>query len=594
MRKKPNPRQILIGVGATALVAGAASFGLSKLFGGKPANLDITNGVNLLPEDTLLSIAISTDAERWQKLREFGVPESRGVFEQKLTKFQTDFLTSYGYDYQRDIQPWVGKQILFAYLYDRGPKVAKAVAENVPKQQMVALLPIANEGAAKQALERAKTPIDANLVESNYKGVAIREIKGKKGTIASAVVGNFVVLATDRQGLERIINTQQGGKSLVTLPGYNNALKEIEIDRPFAQIYLNVPAATALTAANSPQKLAVDKIAQSQSQQGIAANATLETEGIGWKGISWLKPNAKPKLVIENQGQNLANNLPDNTLIMLSNGNLQRLWQDYVNSAQDNPLAPFKPDDAIKNLEGLTGLNLKSEILNWSKGAFGIAMVPKVDKTDTEFGAGLVLIQQVSDRSAADVAFGKLDTRMVKKQAFKVEKAKLGGKDIVNWVSPLSGTAATHGWIDNNLAFLTLGAPVANSFLPQPQKKLADNIAFQQATRSSLNPHNGQFFIDIDRTINTGNLPIPYLTPEVAAFFKGSRSLGITSSILNESSNRFDLFIALKKVAGAAKLPPAPSKPKVVKPSPSISPGAVSKPSPSTSPGTVPKPLPSF
>jgi Protein of unknown function (DUF3352) len=594
MRKKTKPRQILIGVGVSALVAGAASFGISKFFAGKTTQLDITNGVSLLPEDTLLSIAISTDAERWQKLREFGVPESRGVFEQKLTKLQTDFLTSYGYDYQRDIQPWVGKQILFAYLYDRGSKVAKAVAENVPKQQMIALLPIANEGAAKQALERTKIPIDANLVQSNYKGIAIREIKGKKGTIASAVVSNFVAISTDRQGLERIINTQQGGKSLVTLPGYNNALKEIEIDRPFVQIYLNVPAATALTAANSPQKLAIDKIAQSQSQQGIAANAALEADGIGWKGISWLKPNAKPKLIIENQGQNLANNLPDNTLIMLSGGNLQRLWQDYVNSAQDNPLAPFQPDDAIKNLEGLTGLNLKSEILNWSKGAFGIAMVPKVDKSDTEFGAGLVLMQQVSDRSAADVAFGKLDNRMIEKQAFKVEKAKLGGKNIVNWVSSLSGTAATHGWLDNNLAFMTLGAPVANSFLPQPPKKLADNLAFQEATRSNLNPHNGQFFIDIDRTINQGNLPIPYLTPEVAAFFKGSRSLGITSSILNESSNRFDLFIALKKVAGAAKLPPAPPKPKVLKPSPSISPGAVPKPSPSTSPGTVPKPLPSF
>ena len=97
---------------------------------------------------------------------------------------QTDFLTSYGYDYQRDIQPWVGKQILFAYLYDRGAKVEKAVAENVPKQQIVTLLPIANEGAAKQALERTKIPIDANLVESNYKGVAIREFKRKTGTIA--------------------------------------------------------------------------------------------------------------------------------------------------------------------------------------------------------------------------------------------------------------------------------------------------------------------------------------------------------------------------------------------------------------------------
>jgi hypothetical protein len=580
MLKKQNIRKILIGVAIGGLVAGAAAFGISKFMSGTPDTLDITNGVNLLPEDTLLSIAISTDTERWQKLREFGVPESRGVFEQKLTKLQTDFLTSYGYDYQRDIQPWLGKQILFGYLYDQGAKVEKAVAFNVPKQQIVALLPISNQGAAKQALESTKIPIDANLVETNYKGVAIREIKGKKGTFASAVVANFVVISTNRQGLERVINTQQSGKSLDTAPAYKTALKEIEIDRPFAQIYVNVPAATALTAANSPQKLALDKIAQAQSQQGIAANATLEAEGIAWKGISWLKPNSKLKLIVENKGQNLANNLPDNTLLMLSAGNLQRLWQDYVNSAQDNPLAPFKPDDAIKNLESVTGLNLKSEILNWSKGTFGIAMVPKVDKTDTEFGAGLVLMQQVSDRTAAEKALGTLDSRM-KKQGFKVEKSKLGGKEIVNWVSPLSGTAATHGWLDNNLAFLTLGAPVANSFAPQPPQKLADNPVFQQATRSSLDPHNGQFFIDLDRTINAGNLPIPYLSPEVAAIFKGSRSLGVTSSILNESSSRFDLFIALKKVAGAAKLPPTPKSPKVIKPSPSKSPSASPSPSPS-------------
>ncbi len=579
MLKKQKARKTLIGVVGVGIVASAAAFGISKFIAGTPAQLDISNGVNLLPEDTLLSIAIATDTERWQKLREFGTPESRGVFEQKLSKLQTEFLTSYGYDYQRDIQPWIGKQILFGYLYNRGAKVDKAVAFNVPTQQLVTLLPISNLQAAKQALENTKIPIDANLVETNYKGIAIREIKGKKGTIASAVVANFMVISTNRQGLERVINTQQSGKSLATLPGYNTALKEIEIDRPFAQIYVNVPAATALTAANSPQKLAIDKIAQSQSQQGIAANATLEVEGITWKGISWLKPNAKPKLIVENKSQNLANNLPDNTLIMLSAGNLQRLWQDYVNSAQDNPLAPFKPDDAINNLESVTGLNLKSEILNWSKGTFGIAMVPKVEKIDTEFGAGLVLMQQVSDRTAAEKAVGKLDSRM-KKQGFKVEKSKLGGKEIVNWVSPLSGTAATHGWLDNNLAFLTLGAPVANSFAPQPPQKLADNPIFKQATRSNLDPHNGQFFIDIDRTINAGNLPIPYLSPEVAAIFKGCRSLGVTSSILNESSSRFDLFVALKKVPGAAKLPPTPKPPKVVKPSPSTSPSV----SPSASP----------
>ena len=560
------------------MTVGLMAIGIGKLLPGS-SKLDTSNGVNLLPSDTLLSISISTEPERWQKFTEFGIPTSRAVFEKQLTKFQTDFLTSYGYDYRRDIQPWIGKQILIGYLNNPGATPSKPAQLKIPTQQTIAILPIADRGAAQKVAQQHQTPIDANLVETSYKGIVIREFRRKAGTMAIAILDNFMVIATDRAGLQRVIDTQQNGKSLLTVPGYTKALTEIEIDRPFARIYANIPVATAVAAANSPQTLAADKLATAQNQQGIAANATLETEGIAWKGISWLKPTTKQKLVVENQGQNFAANLPANTLFMLSGGNLQRLWQDYVRSADTNPLAPIQPQDLVKNLTSLTGLELESEILNWSKGAFGVAMIPKPDKIDTEFGAGLVMLQQSTDRSAADKAFAKLDTTMSQKQAFKIANIKLGGKDVINWTSPLSGTAATHGWLDGNLAFLTLGAPVASTLIPQPQQRLSDTPLFQQSTRSSLTPHNGQLFIDIDRTINAGNLPLPYLSPEVAAGFKAVSSLGITSAILDESSNRFDLFVALKKVPGVAQLPALPSK---IKPAPSIN-----KPSKS-----IPKPAP--
>jgi Protein of unknown function (DUF3352) len=566
-KKQKQLRRTVAGAGAATLVAGLMVVSGWKLFGS--ARLDTSNGVSLLPQDTLMSVSISTDAARWQQLTEFGIPTSRGVFMQQLAKFQTDFLTRYGYDYQRDIQPWLGKQILVGYLNNPGASASNSPRGIIPNQQTVAILPIVDRAAAQKVLEQHQTPIDANLVESNYKGVAIRELKRTAGTMAIAIVDNFVAIATDKPGLQRVIDTQQNGKSLLTLPGYTKALTAIEIDRPFVQVYVNIPVATAVAAANSPQTLAADKLAQAQIQQGIAANATLEVEGIAWKGISWLKPNAKQKLTVENQAQNLAVNLPANTLVAISGGNLQRLWQDYVRSADTNPLAPFKPEDLVKNLTSMTGLELESEILNWSR-SFGIAIVPKSDRVDTEFGAGLVIIQQTSDRSATEKAFAKLDNTMSQKQTFKIVKAQVSGKDVINWTSPLSGIAATHGWIDRSLVFLNLGAPVTNTFLPQPQQKLSDTPLFQQSTRSTLNPHNGQFFIDVDRTINAGNLPLPYLSPEVRAGFKAVRSLGVTSAILDESSNRFDIFVALKKEPGIAKLPTPPKAiklpPKPVKP----------------------------
>jgi hypothetical protein len=560
-------RRLVAVTGAATLVVGAAAIGVWQLLPGKSGKLDISNGVNLLPQDTFLTATISTDPDRWQKLTEFGVPESRGVFEQQLAKIQTEFLTNYGYNYQRDIQPWIGKQILFGYL-NNPAAIDKSNRAKLPQQNLVALLPIANKEVAQKVVEQHQTPVDANLVETSYKGVSIKETKRKEGTIAIAIVDNFVAIGTDRQSLQRVIDTQQGSKSLVSVPGYTKALTEIGIDRPFVQLYANIPVATAVAAANSPLTLVPEKLAQAQIQQGIAANASLDPEGIAWKGISWLKPGTKQPLVVENKGQNLAEQLPANTLMMVSGGNLQRLWLDYVRSTAGNPLAPFKPEDLSKGIDGLTGLELEPEILNWSKAPFGAAMIPKPDRVDTEYGAGLVLIQQASDRAAAEKAFAKLDTTINKKLGFKVEKANLQGKEVVNWQSPLNGTSGTHGWLDNNLAFLSLGAPVASSFVPQPPKKLADDPLFRQSTRSSLNAHNGQFFIDFDRTINAGNLlPLPYLPPEAIATFKAIRSVGVTSAIFDEVSNRFDLFVAIKKVPGIAKLP-APVKPKAIKPSP--------------------------
>jgi hypothetical protein len=560
-------RNTLVGAGAVLLL-GLAGWGAWQWWQGKPGTLDTNNGVKLLPQDTLLSVGISTNPEEWKKFREFGVPESRGIIEQKLAQLQTDFLTNYGYDYQRDIQPWIGRQVLISYLYAPGSKDPKTNRLKLPQDRTLIILPIANPSLAKQFVEQHQPPTDANLVESDYQGFSIQEIQRKTGTIATAIVDNFVAIGTSRQAVEKAIDTHRSGNSVLKIPGYTKSLSEIATSEPFAQVYVNIPLAMGMTAANSPQTMAVNNIAQSQNQQGIAANATLEGTGILWQGVSWLKPQVKQKLVVENNSKNIAKLLPSNTLLMVSGGNLQQLWQDFVASADRNPIAPFKPEDVKKNLESITSLDLESEVLNWSKGEFAAAIVPKADATDTEFGAGLVLMQQASDRAAAEKALERLDTTMNKKQGFSVGNVQLGGKDLINWSSPLGGVSASRGWLDNNIAFLSLGAPVTNTFFPQPQARLVDNPLFQQATRSRLNSHNGQFFIDVDRTINAGNLPVPKFSAEINTLIKAIRNIGVTSAVIDEATNRFDLFVSIKKEPGILLPAPTTSKSPSIKQKP--------------------------
>ena len=86
-KSKLNPvvikrrRRVVFGTGAATLLVGLMAIGIGKFLPTNSSKLDTSNGVSLLPQDTLVSISISTEPERWQKLAEFGIPVSRAVVE---------------------------------------------------------------------------------------------------------------------------------------------------------------------------------------------------------------------------------------------------------------------------------------------------------------------------------------------------------------------------------------------------------------------------------------------------------------------------------------------------------------------------------
>jgi hypothetical protein len=188
---------------------------------------------------------------------------------------------------------------------------------------------------------------------------------------------------------------------------------------------------------------------------------------------------------------------------------------------------------------------------------------------------------QASDRSRADKTLQQLDELMATRYQFQVEKTQVKGQPIVNWVSPLGGLSASHGWLDGNVVFLTLGAPIAGAIVPQPQEPLSETPLFQKAVPTKPNPNNSQFFLDVERTVNSGTLNLPQLlAPDQKMLAKGMRALGLTSAISDERSIRFDLFVQMKSALAPSSAPsPSPSAtssstpvPQTPQPTPSSSP----------------------
>ncbi|MBX9254778.1 DUF3352 domain-containing protein [Desmonostoc muscorum CCALA 125] len=563
MKKNKKPSLVLALSSAGLLItAGSAAYWL--LTQRQPSWNDLLVGANIIPGDALFAVSLTTDPQQWQKLREFGTKETQAELDKNLVQLRDRFLTNNGYDFQKDIAPWVGNNVTIAIL---APTTA---SKSVPKpvttdedvtgdqQSMIMVLPVKNPEIAKNIFAQPKTLKQGKWVDRIYQGIAIKQNQGQPGENFSAALldGRFLVITDSPKATERAIDAYKNQTSLATTGGFAENFPKIANNQPFAQFYVNVPTAAKIAAASPNRPLPAQVLAQLQNNQGLAATMTLEPEGIRLKGVSWLNPNSQRVLAVENKAGKMQSRVPAETLMMLSGGNLQRLWGEYVLTSQGNPLSPIAPEQLRGGVKSLTDLDLDKDLLSWMKGEFSLSVIPNTPKEGSpdNFRAGLLFMVQTSDayggqslRKSAQAAISKLDEVMINQYQFQVQPGKVAGQPVVNWVSPYGTLTATHGWLDGDVAFLVVGAPITDKIVPKPNTTLASTLPFQQTVPTEPNPTNGQFFLDVERTVK--NFPLPTLIPNQQTLLSATRSIGMTSAVSDSRSNRYDIFIALKKVS---------------------------------------------
>ena len=572
---KKDKSSLLFTIGAATLLIGLGFITYLIVISRGPGK-DLPAGATVVPQDTMMAISISTQESEWKRLREFGTPESKASFEKNLAEVRDRLLTANGYGYQQDIQPWVGNTIMVAFLRNKlaipVPPSSPNAPPRPPIQQSVAIiLPIANPIRAKELLAKPRPLNQGKMVERNYKGVQVTETQGiPDRNFSVAVLGtNYLAVTTDPAATDRIIDTYKGEPSLAKTPGYGDALEQIKSPGAFGQIYVNMPVAAAFAAANSAREFSPENLEKLQQNQGFATTVTLDTDGIGFKSISWLKPDSKKKIAVENNAEKMANRLPNNTIMMVSGGNLQRLWQDYVLGADANPIAPVNPQVLRTALKSTTGMDLDKDLINWMAGEFSLSLIPApAPNPKDKFAAGFVFMVETNNRRAADKSLKQLDDIM-KTKGFRVEEIQAGGQPAIKWTSRFGGITVTRGWM-KDVAFLTVGAPVLDAIVPAPKSPLLSSELFQKTVRSQLKPHNGNFFIDTETAFNPKNLALPEFPPSQKIWIDAMRSIGVTASVIGDRTTRYDAFVNLKKSDRSTPSPspslPSPSLPSSASP----------------------------
>lgn len=559
-KKKPS---LLLTLGTTGVLIGGGIAAYWLLTQGQLSSRDLPPGVNIIPQDALFAVSLTTDTKQWEKLRSFGTKETQAELDKNLAQLRDRFLTSNGYEFEKDIAPWVGEQVTIAVLNDAAKTAQQPVATDVnsPRgsQSLVVVLPVKNPEKAASILTQPRKSLSGKFDERNYNGIAIKETEtsNNEKLSYSLIDGKYLVITDNPKATEKTIDAFKNKQSLANGSSFTEQFSKVATYQPLAQFYVNIPAAARLATASGNRQLPTQVLAQLQNNQGLAGTISLENSGIRLRGISWLNPNSQRLLAVENKAGKMQNLLPAETLMMLSGGNLQRSWADYVLTSQGNALSPVEPDNLRKGVKSLTNneIDLDKDLLSWMGGEFAFSIMPSTPKEGAheDFRAALVFMVQASDRKRADESLKKIDDVMKNQFQFQVQPTTVSEKPVVNWIGPLGTLTASRGWLDNDVAFFILGAPVTDKIVPKAHTTLASSSPFQQAVPAEPNPTNGQFFLDVERA--SKYFPLYVVLPNQKYLVDATRTVGMTTAVSDSRSNRFDLFLTFKpgeqKTAGS-------------------------------------------
>jgi Protein of unknown function (DUF3352) len=537
----------LLSLGAAVLIV--AGGGLTYYHFSRASSANLQTGAKLVPQDATLTVSLSTDPQQWQQLQAYGTSESQKLLQGVLAQLTERFLTENGYDYQQDIQPWIGDEVTIALLPT--PEATPETSPLIPGQLSgaIAILPIEDGEAAKKLWEKAQSSNEWQ--ERKYKGVTIRQKQGtntSKMPLALVLIDrNFLVITNRPDVAERTINAYQSNDAIASTPGYTAAWQSLRGDRAFARVYVNLPTATRELSNSSSRPLDAEILAK-VSTQGLVTTLNLQAEGILFRGISWLQPKSQQVHDLDNRAKEMPTRFPDSTVLLVSGTNLEQLWKNYLVVAQDNPRAPLNPTWLRSALQESVALDWDKDLLPWMTGEFALGLVHTQADDKANFPGSITVMVQTNQRSQADEVLARLDRTMQDKYKFKVEKSTVQNRDVVNWIAPqFQGMAVTRGWLSGDVAFLSVGAPIADTFIPKPAPSLADTNLFKTAVPRDLQPNNGHFFWDLEQTLNAEGFDLIQFPPAQKAILGAIRAIGVTGAVRDERTTEYEVFVQMQK-----------------------------------------------
>ncbi|MEH1782497.1 MAG: DUF3352 domain-containing protein [Nostoc sp.] len=546
-------------VGAAVVVVG--SIVAYTYFKGGPSggSSDAIGSAKVVPSTALMATYVTTDPEAWAKLQQFGTPEAQKLVAKGLEDFNKKMFSDSNVSYEKDIKPWAGG-VMIAVL---PPNPVKPVQLNVPsgapnvptnlqqEPNILIVVGIKDKLSASNFANKLKSQKGVKLQESDYQGQKIVETTQNGKPTYSVVLNNSqLVLAPEKQAIEKAIDTFKGQSSFASTEGASSILKGVDVKNSLAQIYVPDYAGMVqqLVGANPQAKqLPPQTLTQLKQIKSVVAGIGVDDAGVRVKAIANLDPQLN-KFQYQSSPGNIVGQFPTDTFALISGNGISRSWETLVEQSKDYPEMKQALEQARGQLK-LVNIDLDKDVFGWMNGEFALGAIPSNQGVLASVGFGGALVFDTSDRKTAEATLTKLDT-LAKTQQINVANRNIGGKDVTEWQIPRQGALLAHGWLDQDTVFVALGGPIADAISDRKNPSLDTSDAFKAVTGSLQKPNGGYFYLDMDKT-KTVPLFNSFVSSnaDTVTILSSIRGLGFTANSPDKSTSQLEMLLALKPTA---------------------------------------------
>jgi len=548
--KKPS---FLIPVIGTAVIIAGGIAAYMYLKGGTNSSSPL-GSAKLVPATALMATYIDTNPESWNKLQQFGTPEARKLLGKEFQNFNQQMLNDSKISYEADIKPWVGGMMI-AVLPPDAKKVSQDNFRASEAPNYLLVVGIKDKIAALKFANKLKDKKNVKIQESDYKGQKIIESTGQgQPTYVTVVNNDYLLLTSNKQAVEKAIDTYKGEPSFVTKEGANDILsKGVDVKNGLAQIYVPDYAnmIQQLTAFNPQSKqLPPQTLAQIKQVKSLTAGVGIDDDGLRLKAIVNLDPQLN-KFQYQATPAKIVGQFPGETLALTSGQGISKSWETFVEQSKDYPELNQGIQQARTQLKALQ-IDLDKDIFGWMNGEFGLGAIQSNQGLLANVGFGGALVLDTSDRKTAEATFTKLDN-LAKQQSLNVAQRNIGGKNVTEWQIPQQGALVAHGWLNDNTAFVAIGGPVAETLANRKGAALDQSDTFKTVTGSLQKPNGGYFYLDMDKTktiiqrVSAQSQPLP---ADATAILDSIRGVGVTVNSPSKSMTQMEMLLSLKSGKG--------------------------------------------